>query len=207
MGWHSSVWSWWHTVVGHWWHWLSHLLLLTWHHVLVLVHWTSLVVVRSLSASIVIWSSLLSSHHISFRVVEVGVHSLVLLHDVQQLLKNLGHVWVTGKIIKMESSHLLGLIFFEICLINGIFDLDSSLFLDLVVVDHQGLAIMSSVVQGRFGKGSGIWLFEADESKVSVSSFFELDVLDLTEMSEDVLELFIGPVVWEVLNVEIASLL
>jgi len=114
---------------------------------------------------------------------------------------------VTGKIIKMESSHLLGLIFFEICLIDGIFDLDSSLFLDLVVVDHQGLTIMSSVVQGRFGKGSGIWLFEADESKVSVSSFFELDVLDLTEMSEDVLELFIGPVVWEVLNVEIASLL
>lgn len=81
-------------------------------------------------------------------MVEVGVHGLVLLHDVQQLLKNLSHVWVTGKIIKMESSHLLGLIFFEISLIDGIFDLDSSLFLDLVMVDHQGLAIMSGVVQG-----------------------------------------------------------
>jgi hypothetical protein len=54
---------------------------------------------------------------------------------------------MTGEIIKMESSHLLGLILFEISLIDGIFDLDSSLFLDLVVVDHQGLSIMSCVVQ------------------------------------------------------------
>jgi len=209
LSWHSSVWSWRHTAVSHWWHWLSHLLLLlTWHtHVLVLVHtWTSLVI-WSLSTGIVIWSSLLSSHHVSFRVVEVGVHGLVLLHDVQQLLKDLSHVWVTGKIIKMEGSHLLSLIFFEISLIDGIFDLDSSLFLDLVMIDHQGLAIMSGVVQSGFGKGSRVWLFEADESEVSVSSFFELDVLDLTEMSEDVLELLISPVVWEVLDVKVASLL
>jgi len=137
----------------------------------------------------------------------VGVHGLVLLHDVQQLLKDLSHVWVTGKIIKMEGSHLLSLIFFEISLIDGIFDLDSSLFLDLVMIDHQGLAIMSGVVQSGFGKGSRVWLFEADESEVSVSSFFELDVLDLTEMSEDVLELLISPVVWEVLDVKVASLL
>jgi len=137
----------------------------------------------------------------------MSIHGLVLLHDVQQLLKNLSHMRMTGEIIEMEGSHLLSLILFEISLIDGIFDLDSSLFFNLVVVDHQGLSIMSCVVQSGFGEGSGIWLFEADESKVSISSFFELDILDLSEMGKNVLELFISPVIREVLDIEIASLL
>ena len=102
------------------------------------------------------WSSVLwsSSHHVSLLVVEVGVHGLVLLHDVQQLLKNLSHVWVAGKIVEVESTGLLGLIFFEISLIHGILDLDLSLLLNLVVVDDQGLSFESSVVKVSLGNSS-----------------------------------------------------
>jgi hypothetical protein len=101
------------------------------------------------------WSSILwSSHHVSLLVIEVSVHGLILLHDVQQLLKNLSHVWVTGKIVKVESTCLLGLIFFEISLIDGILDLDFSLLLNLVVVDDQGLSFESSIVKVSLSNSS-----------------------------------------------------
>jgi len=104
--------------------------------------WTSLIV-----TSWATWTS-------SLIVVEVGVHLLVLLHDIQQLLENLSHVWVAGEIVKMESTGFLGLVFLEISLIDGIFDLDFSLLLDLVVVDDQGLALESSVVKVGLGNSS-----------------------------------------------------
>ena len=101
----------------------------------------------------------------------------------------------------------MGLILLEISFIDSVFDLDLSLLLDLVVVDHEGLAVIGGVVQGRFGNSSRVWLFEADESEVSVSSFFELDAFDGTELLEEVLKFFLWPLVWEVLDVEVASLL
>jgi len=80
-------------------------------------------------------TSTLSVHHVSLRLVEMSVHGLVLLHDVQKLLEDLSHVWVAGQISQMEGARLLGLILLEISLINGILDLDLSLLLNLVVVD------------------------------------------------------------------------
>jgi len=50
-------------------------------------------------------------------------------------------------------------------------------------------------------------LLVADESVVSVFTFFELDVLNGSELREDALELLLIPRDWEVLNVEVASLL
>ena len=47
----------------------------------------------------------------------------------------------------------------------------------------------------------------ADESVVSVFTFFELDVLNGSELREDAFELLLVPRDWEVLNVEVASLL
>lgn len=47
----------------------------------------------------------------------------------------------------------------------------------------------------------------ANESVVSVFTFFELDVLNGSELREDALELLLIPRDWEVLNVEVASLL
>jgi len=155
---HTSLWHWgaswsWHTT-GHVWHWLS--LRHTWHTVWWSA-WASLLTVSSWAGLVLTWwSSVLwsSSHHVSLLVVEVGVHGLVLLHDVQQLLKNLSHVWVAGKIVEVESTGLLGLIFFEISLIHGILDLDLSLLLNLVMVDDQGLSFESSVVKVSLGNSS-----------------------------------------------------
>ena len=104
--------------------------------------WTSLIV-----TSWATWTS-------SLIVVEVSVHLLVLLHDIQQLLENLSHVWVAGEIVKMESTGFLGLVFLEISLIDGIFDLNFSLLLDLVVVDDQGLSLESSIVKVGLGNSS-----------------------------------------------------
>jgi len=152
---HWGSWSW-HTT-SHVWHWLS-----IWHHTSRswLVHlstWTSLAV-SSWSTLVLSWTSLTVSSWATWTssliVVEVSVHLLVLLHDIQQLLENLGHVRVAGKIVKMESTGFLGLILLEISLIDGIFDLDLSLLLDLVVVDDQGLSLESSVVKVGLGNSS-----------------------------------------------------
>ena len=107
----------------------------------------------------------------------------------------------------MEGTGLLSLILLEISLIDGVFDLNLSLFLDLVMVDHKGLTIIGRVVQGLLGNGGGVWLFEADESEASVSALLQFDVLDGTELLEEVLEVIRSPVFWEVLDVQVASLL
>ena len=145
--------------------------------------------------------------HVSLGLVEMGVHGLVLLHDVQKLLEDLGHVWVRGQIGKVEGTGLLSLILLEISLIDGVLDLNLSLFLDLVMVDHEGLTIIGGVVQGLLGNGGGVWLLEADEGEASVFTLLQFDVLDGTELLEEVLEVIRSPVVWEVLDVQVASLL
>ena len=60
-------------------------------------------------------------------------------------------MWVAGKIVEVEGTGLLGLVLFEVSLIDGIFDLDLSLLLDLVVVDDQGLALEVGIVEVLFG--------------------------------------------------------
>jgi hypothetical protein len=114
---------------------------------------------------------------------------------------------MASEIIKMEGSSLLSLILLEISLVDLIFDLHLSLFLDLVMVDHESLTFIVGVVEGRLGKSSRVRGLEADESEVSVSSLLELDVFNGTELVENVLKLFFWPFAWEVLNVEVALLL
>jgi hypothetical protein len=50
-------------------------------------------------------------------------------------------------------------------------------------------------------------LLVADESIVSVLSFFELDVLNGSELRENALKLLLIPSDWEVLDVKVASFL
>ena len=54
-------------------------------------------------AVVLVWSSWWSAHHVGL-VVELSVDSLILLHDVEQLLEDLSHVWVTGEVIEVEGS-------------------------------------------------------------------------------------------------------
>jgi hypothetical protein len=201
---HGTLWDTWHS-----WHTRWHLLLHwhTWWHVV--LSWWELLTLWSLLWE---WSStalatLTSAHHVPLGLVEVGVHGLVLLHDVQQLLKDLGHVGVGSQVGEVEGTRLLSLILLEVGLVDGVLDLDLSLLLDLVVVDHEGLAVISRVVQGLLGNGGGVWLLEADESEASVSTLLQFDVFDGTELLEKVLEVIRSPGVWEVLHVQVASLL
>ena len=60
-------------------------------------------------------------------------------------------MWVAGKIVEVEGTGLLGLVLFEVSLIDSVFDLDLSLLLDLVVVDDQGLALEVGIVEVLFG--------------------------------------------------------
>jgi hypothetical protein len=223
--WVRATWDvlWWHLLWSHWGLWWHHAALWhTWHswHTAwhLLLHWHAWWHVVSWWELLALWWSLLwewssaalatlSAHHVPLRLVEVGVHGLVLLHDVQQLLKDLGHVGVGSQVGKVEGTRLLSLILLEVSLVDGVLDLDLSLLLDLVVVDHEGLAVIGGVVQGLLGNGGGVWLLEADESEASISTLLQFDVLDGTELLEEVLEVIRSPGVGEVLHVQVASLL
>jgi len=165
---HWGSWLWWHHVaLRHWWsHWASwswhttshwHWLAI-WHHLWWLVHlstWASLLSIASWTSVVLSWSSVLrSTHHVSLLLIEVSIHGLILLHDVQQLLENLSHMRVASEVIEVEGSSLLSLILLKVSLINGIFDLDFSLLLDLVVVDDQCLSFEGSVVKVGLGNSS-----------------------------------------------------
>jgi len=57
------------------------------------------------------------------------------------------------------------------------------------------------------GDSGRIWLLEAHESEYAIFAFLKFDVLDLTELLEEVGEVISGPLVGEVFDVKIASLL
>jgi len=183
------------------------------------VHWTaahsiwshvwsvlSTVVLSSLSSITLVVTSW--STTVSLIGVESRRHLLVLLHDVKELLEDLRDIWELGQVVQLERTSLLSLILLEVSLINSILNLDLSEFLDLIVVDDQGLTVIDGVVKGLLGHSGVVWLGEADESKVAfILSWLELDIFNGSELLEEFLELLIGPVGWEILDVEIASLL
>jgi len=178
--WHTlvHVWLWWHLVLHCWLSWHGSLLVWhTWHlstHVWLLllnttmVHVSSLMVLSLTTTVVLVLTSVVwlswSTSHLSLVLVEVSVHGFVLLHDLKQLLEDLGHMWMSNQVVKMESTILLGLIFLEVGLVHGFFSLEGSKLLDLVMVDHKGLTFNGVVVEGLLGRGSSIWGLEANES-------------------------------------------
>ena len=96
----------------------------------------------------------------------------------------------------------------EIGSISGVFLLDLSDFLLLVEVQEELLAIQGLGLTLLLGIGSTLWTLVADES-VHSSTFFmvKLDALDFTVLFKVGLELLLSGVLWEVLDVEVASLL
>lgn len=176
--WHTlwDAWLSWHWLLGHWHWWALHG---WWHrrssHGL-LWHWWSLVWHATgshgaASAVVVVWSSVATlvslSAHVSLVVAEGSGHLLVLLHDVEELLEDLSDVWVGGQVVELHGAGLGGLVLLEIGLVNLILNLDFSEFLDLVVVDDEGLAFIDGVAEGLLGIGGVVWLLEADEGEVA----------------------------------------
>jgi len=84
-------------------------------------------------------------------------------------LDDLGQMWLTGKIVPLESTGLLLSVLLEIGLVLEFSHLDLSNLFNFVVVDDQDFSINLSVSHVLFGSGAGVWLFVADES-VLVSS-------------------------------------
>lgn len=105
---------------------------------------------------------------------------------------------------------MLGTEGLEVVSILGSFVVDLSDLLDFVVVDGEGSSFEDLVVKLLLGSGGLIWLLEADEGiKLldTLSSWMQFETLNLSEASEQVSESLLSDVLWESLNVEIASLL
>ena len=174
--WHTlaHTWLWWHLILHSWLWWHS---LVVWHALHLSTHWLLLHVMHVLTLMVLSVATMLSSlvitstvwlswstSHLSFIVVEMSVHGFVLLHDLKQLLKNLGHVWMSNQVVQMESTILLGLIFLKVRFVHSFFSLESSKLLNLVMVNHKSLTFNGVVVEGNLGRSSSIWGLEADES-------------------------------------------
>ena len=107
----------------------------------------------------------------------------------------------------LKRFRFLCLVFLKVSLINGIFDFDFDLLLDLVVADDQGLSLESSIVEVGFGNSSLVRLLVADESIVSFLSFLELDALNGTKLRKDAIKIFFVPRFWKIFDVKVAFLL
>jgi len=144
----------------------------------------------------------------SFTLVHLLVGLLVVLDDGKKLLKHLGQVGLRGQVVQLESSIDLGLVSFPVSLVLCALHLDLTDLLDLVVVDHQHLAFTVVVHQVGLGVGGIVWLLEANESESIASlAFFKSDILNLSILLEEVVKIVLAPVIWEVLDVKVASFL
>lgn len=204
--------GWWHILLLHV-HVLMHLLLLV-HLSLVLLHvWSSHVLVVVVSTLDRSWASLVvrvlsSSVHVT-TLVHLLVGLLIVLDDTEQLLKHLGQVRLGGQVIPLESTSLLGLVLLPISLVTSLLHLELSDFLDLIVVDQEHLALNAVVLQILFSLGSICGFLVADEGKgiSSLFTFVKSDVLNVTEGLEQIGQVVLGVVVWEVLHIQVASFL
>ena len=178
-----SLHLWWchHSWLLHSWHHLW-LLLNSWHWHLLSWHclrhtssswlWHSLVhLVWIASFLLLIWelSSVLRSSHV---VSVVLLRSFVLLHQLEELLDDLGQVWLTLKIIPLEPSGLLLSVLFKISLVLELIHLDFSNLFDFIVVDNQHLTVIHLVRKLLLSLSAGIWLLVAYEGILISSCSF-----------------------------------
>jgi len=75
------------------------------------------------------------------------------------------------------------------------------------MINHERFTLNGVVMKVLLSGGSSIWCLEAYKSKNVVAFLFNLDFLDSSELFEDFLKLLFIPFLWEVLDVEVASLL
>lgn len=154
----------------------------------VLGHTTLIVVVTTLAAHLsrmrlILSVSLMSSVVLSLHLVVLSVLLLMSMDDLHQSGQDMRKVGQVGKLIPLESTGLGGLILLPISLILGLFVLDLTNFLDLVVADVEGLTFEIVVVQVLLSLGGIIWLLEANESEgVSRFTLVKTNLFDLSEL-------------------------
>jgi hypothetical protein len=194
--WHA--WLLWHSLLAHHWH-----VVLSAHGSHVLSHWLS---VSSHVVSLVVLAThssvLVSSSHVTL------VLSWLLLDQLQQLLDDVRKVWLVGKLVPLESNSELADVLFPISLVSHLLELEVSDLLNLVMVDDEALSVVGLSVKGLLSHGASIWLLVADEGVgVVLVTLLESHSLNFSVGLEEVGEFLLGPASWEVLDVEVASLL
>ena len=97
----------------------------------------------------------------------------------------------------------------EATLVLGSLILKLAVFLDLIVVDGQSPLIELRVVELLFGGRGLIWLLEADKGVklLGFISRMESQTLNLTKLIKESSELFLGDVLIESFDIQVASLL
>jgi len=174
------------------------------------VHWVLSLVVSSWTSSSDSSLSLTSLWHSSVLVVSSHIVLLwLLLHKRQQLLDNVSKVWLVRELGPGEGgSSLLRNVLLPVSLVSDLRELQVTDFLDLVMVDDETLSVVGLSLELGLGHGAGIWLLVADEGVgVVLVSLLESHSLDFSVGLEEVGELNFGPGSWEVLDVQVASLL
>jgi len=117
-------------------------------------------------------------------------------------------MWLRSQVIPLEAAGLLLSIFLEVSLILEILHLNCSEFLNLIVVNNKSFTIEGLILKPLLGVSACIWLLEAHKSiGIACISFFHPDVFKFSIIAKDFMKFFIGPVGWEVLNIQIDSLL
>jgi hypothetical protein len=124
---------------------------------LVVLSISSLVIVTT---SISVTSSVILLLHL--------ISSLILLHDFNQLLENLSHMWMRYQVIEVESTTLLGNIFLKALLVYHFVSFELSNLLDFIMINDQLFSFNSMIMKGLFGLGSSVWSHVANKGICSV---------------------------------------
>lgn len=123
-------------------------------------------------------------------------------------------MWLTGKIIPLESTSLLLSILFKVSFISESLIFHFSDLFNFIVIDNQLFSIKWLIMKSLLSSSCSVWLFVANESilvdnSLAVIRSFSLNsnTLKLTEFLKNLSDLALIPIQWEVLNVKIDSLL
>ena len=96
-------------------------------------------------------------------------------------------------------------IFFPVSFVNCSLVVYLSFFLHFIIINLESFSVHCLVMKISFCICSIIWFFEANKGIWVSSSFSKSDFFDFSIMSENIGNILLSPVVWEIFNVEIAS--
>ena len=114
-------------------------------------------------------------------------------------------MWLGSKIIPVKSSFFLSGTFFPVSFVNCSLVVYLSFFLHFIIINLESISVHCLVMKISFCICSIIWFFEANKGILVSSSFSKSDFFNFSIMSENIGNILLSPVVWEIFNVEIAS--
>lgn len=133
------------------------------------------------------------------------------LNDAQKLGDDGNEIELSLQITPLDFSvvtSFLSSVLFKVSFINGLFDENLSVLLNLVVVDNHTLAFKVGSCQALLCLSCLLWVLKANKCKVvAILAFVHSDAFNVTELAEELSNLVVLPVIWEVFDIKIASFL